>query len=44
MRTVRDGPIFEELATEWWGLVEAGTYARRRGRAKTLADSTIADY
>ncbi len=40
----REGPTFGEVATEWWGLVEAGTYARRRGRAKRLATSTIADY
>lgn len=32
------------MATEWWGLVEAGTYARRIGRAKKLADSTKDDY
>ena len=28
----------------WWALVEAGTYARRRGRSKKLSDTTIADY
>jgi hypothetical protein len=39
-----EGPSFAEVATEWWGLVEAGTYARRRGRAKKLARSTVADY
>jgi len=40
----REGPIFDEVAREWWALVEAGTYARRRGRAKKLAASTVADY
>ncbi len=40
----RRGPTFEAVATEWWGLVEAGTYARRVGRAKGLADSTKKDY
>jgi integrase len=40
----REGPTFGEVAREWWALVEAGTYARRRGRAKQLAASTIADY
>jgi integrase len=40
----REAPTFGEVATEWWCLVEAGTYARRRGRAKRLARSTIADY
>jgi len=40
----REGPTFGEVAREWWALVEAGTYARRRGRAKKLAASTIADY
>lgn len=40
----RRGPTFEAVAKEWWALVEAGTYARRRGRAKTLADSTRNDY
>jgi len=40
----RRGPTLEAVATEWWALVEAGTYARRRGRAKTLADSTKNDY
>lgn len=45
MKTVhREGPTFGEVAREWWELVEAGTYARRRGRAKKLAVSTIADY
>ena len=45
MRPIRrEGPTFGDVATEWWALVEAGTYARRRGRAKRLADSTIADY
>jgi hypothetical protein len=33
-----------EVARDWWDLVEAGTYARRRGRSKTLADTTVADY
>ncbi len=40
----RVGPTFGEVARDWWGLVEAGTYARRRGRSKKLADMTIADY
>jgi integrase len=40
----RDGPTFGEVAREWWALVDGGTYARRRGRAKRLADSTISDY
>lgn len=40
----REGPTFGDVAREWWSLVEAGTYARRRGRSKKLAESTIADY
>ena len=45
MRAVRrEGRTFGEVATEWWELVEAGTYARRRGRAKQLAESTVAGY
>jgi integrase len=40
----RDGPTFGDVATEWWALVEAGTYARRRGRSRQLSDTTIADY
>jgi len=40
----REGPTFGEVALEWWELVEAGTHARRRGRAKKLAASTITDY
>jgi integrase len=40
----RAGPTFGEVARAWWALVEAGTYARRRGRSKKLADTTIADY
>jgi integrase len=40
----RRGPTFEAVAKEWWMLVEAGTYARRRGRAKRLAESTKNDY
>lgn len=40
----RNGPTFGEVASEWWALAEAGTYARRRGRAKRLAASTIVDY
>jgi integrase len=40
----RVGPTFGEVAREWWKLVEAGIYARRRGRGKKLADTTIADY
>ncbi len=40
----RAGPTFEEIATQCWALVEAGTYARRRGRAKRLGETTIADY
>ncbi len=40
----RAGPTFEEVARAWWALVEAGTYARRRGRSKKLSDTTIADY
>jgi len=32
------------VAKDWWELVDAGTYARRRGRAKQLSASTIADY
>ncbi len=39
----RRGPTFGEVANEWWPLVEAGKYARR-GRAKRLSDTTIADY
>jgi integrase len=40
----REGPTFGEVAGEWWALVDAGTYARRRGRSKKLSDTTIADY
>lgn len=40
----RPGPTFGEIATEWWSLVEAGKYARRRGRSKQLSQTTIADY
>jgi len=40
----RRGPTFEAVAKDWWALVEAGTYARRVGRAKQLAESTKADY
>jgi len=40
----RAGPTFGDVAREWWALVEAGTYARRRGRGKPLSDSTVADY
>jgi integrase len=40
----RDGPTFAAVAREWWTLVEAGTYARRRGRSKQLSDTTVADY
>jgi integrase len=40
----RDGPTFGDLATEWWALVEAGTYARRHGRSRQLSETTIADY
>ena len=40
----RARPTFEEVARAWWALVEAGTYARRRGRSKKLSDTTIADY
>ena len=40
----RDGPTFGDVATEWWALVEAGTYARRRGRSRQLSETTIADY
>jgi integrase len=40
----REGPTFGEVAQEWWALVEAGSYARRRGRSKKLSDTTIADY
>jgi len=40
----REGPTFGEVAGEWWALVEAGTYARRRGRSQKLSDTTIADY
>lgn len=40
----RAGPTFGEVARAWWALVEAGTYARRRGRSKKLSDTTIADY
>ncbi len=40
----RDGPTFADVATEWWALVEAGTYARRRGRSRQLSETTIADY
>ena len=40
----RQGPTFGEVAREWWTLVEAGTYARRRGRGKPLSASTVADY
>jgi integrase len=45
VRTIRRaGPTFGDVAREWWALVEAGTYARRRGRGKPLSDSTVADY
>jgi integrase len=40
----RDGPTFGDVATEWWALVEAGIYARHRGRSRQLAETTIADY
>ena len=40
----RQGPTFGEVAREWWALVEAGTYARRRGRGKPLSATTVADY
>ena len=40
----RRGPTFGEVAREWWTLVEAGTYARRRGRGKPLSATTVADY
>jgi hypothetical protein len=40
----RRGPTFAAVAMEWWALVEAGTYARRAGRAKKLAESTKNDY
>jgi hypothetical protein len=40
----RQGPTFGEVAREWWSLVEAGTYARRRGRGKPLSATTVADY
>jgi integrase len=40
----RRGPTFGAVAMEWWALVEAGTYARRVGRAKKLAESTKNDY
>jgi hypothetical protein len=40
----RAGPTFGDVAHEWWALVEAGTYARRRGRGKQLSDTTVADY
>jgi integrase len=40
----REGPTFGEVAQGWWALVEGGTYARRRGRAKRLSASTISDY
>jgi integrase len=40
----RHGPTFTEVASEWWGLVESGKYARRRGRAKQLSATTTADY
>ena len=39
-----NGPTFGDVAREWWELVEAGTYARRRGRSKKLSDTTAADY
>lgn len=40
----RNGPTFGDVAHEWWALVEAGTYARRRGRSKKLSATTTADY
>ena len=40
----RAGPTFGDIAREWWALVEAGTYARRRGRGKPLSDTTVDDY
>jgi integrase len=40
----RAGPTFGDVAREWWALVEAGTYARRRGRGKQLSGTTVADY
>ena len=40
----RQGPTFGEVAEEWWALVDAGSYARRRGRSKQLSETTIADY
>ena len=40
----RDGPTFADVATEWWALVEGGTYARRRGSSRQLSETTIADY
>jgi integrase len=42
--TRRDSPTFADVAKELWDLIEAGTYARRRGRSKKLADTTVADY
>jgi len=45
VRTMRrQGPTFGEMAGEWWELVEAGKYARRRGRGKQLSQTTITDY
>jgi integrase len=45
VRTIRRaGPTFGDVAREWWALVETGTYARRRGRAKQLSPTTVADY
>jgi integrase len=40
----RAGPTFGDVALDSWALVEAGTYARRRGRSKQLSDTTVADY
>jgi integrase len=40
----RAGPTFGDVAREWWALVEAGTYARRRGRGKQLSATTVPDY
>ena len=40
----RRGPTFEAVASEWWALVEAGTYARRRRAGQDARRSTKADY
>jgi hypothetical protein len=43
-RTRRTDPSFGDVARGSWALVEAGTYASRRGQSKQLSGTTVADY